>query len=155
MEPSDPDEPFTSGEFIYHRVKRMKEVFKQVRLLYAKYLGMAKLLTFYWDDGQLLPYEEARSNDPIVSWEGIKNISIKQLLGMAHSAKYAAYIRFMFYREEKQFSVKQAYDTVLQEVKELNVSFDYTLPYEPLNLNKAAKYHIKNLRSEAGKENKG
>jgi len=144
--PENSDEKFTKAEMLYHRVKGIRKALERSQLSYAKYLGLARCRSFYWEHDQLCYYDEAQSSVPLVSWDRIQNYSIKELITMGHQQHHAAYIRYCYYMKEEDNTMHEAYDLVRDELGRL-ASLTYVMPDSVRSFNKSANNHIEKLRN--------
>lgn len=138
--------PFTEAETLYHRIKGTEKVLDNAAMLYAKYLGMEKCIAFYWEWDQLCYFDEARANTSLVSWDGIQNTNIKELLAKGHRPDHSARIRYRYYMEEEDYSMTEAYTKVSEELEQLRPEVTYALPDSVRSFNKTAKNYINELR---------
>ncbi|NGP75139.1 hypothetical protein G3570_00730 [Balneolaceae bacterium YR4-1] len=146
FQPSQPERSFTKAETLYHKIKGIKKVLDQAAILYAKYLGIEKCITFYWEWDQLCYYDEAMSHTPIVSCDEIKNVSIKELIAKGHRPDHGARIRYRYYMEEEEYTMNEAYIKIREDLEQLRPEVTYALPDSVRSFNKTAKNYIKELQ---------
>lgn len=144
--PKDAHASFTDAEMLYHKVKGLENKLNGAKKVYAKYLGLARCRSFYWEHDELCYFDEARGTVPLVSWSGIQNRSIKEMISMGHQEDHATYIRYRYYKVEEELTMQDAYDKVWEELERLRPTVTYTMPESVHSLNKSAKKHIKKLR---------
>jgi hypothetical protein len=143
--PESANENFTTEELLYHKITGIQKAFDGIQRLYAKYLGLAGCRSFYWEHDQLCYFNEARGTVPLVSWSGIQNRSLKELISDGHRQDHATYIRYRYYKQEKELTMREAYDKVWEELERLRPNVTYSLPESVRSLNKSAKKHIQSL----------
>jgi len=143
--PDESNVPLSDIELVKHNVDWVERVLTSTENLYAKYLGIARCLSFYWEHNRFCYLEEAHAFKPMVSWNGIQNYTVKELINRGHRDDHAARIRFMYYREEESMTIQQAYDGVEQELQQLSQS-TYSLPASTHSFNKTSKEYVNDLR---------
>jgi|GEM_PF-2120735 len=143
--PKDAHESFTDAEMLYHKVKGMETELSRAKKGYAKYLGLTRCRSFYWEHDELCYFDEARGTVPLVSWSSIQNRSIKEMIAMGIREDHATYVRYRYYQQEEELMMPDAYEKVRKELEGLRPAVTYSLPESMRSLNKSAIRHTKDL----------